>query len=239
MSDKIAFLIPSTSKNCNYKNINESSLINILYDSLKKFNISSYTFIVGFDDTDDFYINNIDNLNDLLPKNFHYYFLNNVDKSYVCIVNQLANIAIKYYNADFLYVIADDLIFYNLDYLEEFKNFIKNNNGIGLGHAIDKTNANFYRTDSFAKTGICTHPFVHVNHVKYLGYMFPDSIKNWFCDNWITVLYKKLNKVCVTKNPVIENKIYDKRYEPFLINNIQFSKLVLDATNILEKYISV
>ena len=56
--DKVVFIIPSTSRNMNYENIASCSLINNLYESLKKLDISKYTFIIGIDDDDEFYNKN-------------------------------------------------------------------------------------------------------------------------------------------------------------------------------------
>ena len=125
MSQKLIFLIPSTSKNCNYVNIFETSLINILLDSLKKFNIENYTFLIGFDNDDEFYLNNKNELEKILPNNFYLHYLTNHSKSYVCVVNQLANLAIEMYDAEYLYLIADDLIIYTLDFIPYFINFLR------------------------------------------------------------------------------------------------------------------
>ena len=76
MEKKTVILIPSSSKNCNYNGLKQSSLIGILYKSLLNFDITKYTFIVGFDDDDIFFLNNKNSLKKKLPNNFHlYYFL--------------------------------------------------------------------------------------------------------------------------------------------------------------------
>ena len=82
------------------------------------------------------------------------------------------------------------------------------------GNNLSSETYNSYRDELNQKYGVCTHPFVHINHVKYLGYLIHPSIKNWFCDNWITMIYRLLNRVIVTEQYVIENKIYDSRYVP-------------------------
>jgi hypothetical protein len=234
MNQNVVFLIPSTSRNCEYKNVNDSVLINIFYESIKKFDITPYKFIVGFDDDDEFYLKEVENLKTTLPNNFHFHFYNNFDKSYSCIVNQLANTAINKYNAEFIYLTADDLYFYTLDYIDAFINYIKNNNNLGLGQPVDKTNIGFKHNNPIDQQyGICTHPFIHVNHVKYLGYLIPPSIKNWFCDNWITYLYRNLGKIIMTQTFVIENKIFDKRYTEVYVTNSDLNNYINDALNIL------
>jgi hypothetical protein len=235
MNQNVVFLIPSTSRNCEYKNVNDSVLINIFYESIKNFDITSYKFIIGFDNDDEFYLKEVENLKMILPNNFYFHFYDNFDKSYSCIVNQLANTAINQYDAEFLYLTADDLFFYTLDYINVFIHYIKNNNNLGLGQPVDKTNIGFTHQNPIDQQyGICTHPFIHVNHVKYLGYFIPPKIKNWFCDNWITWLYRKLEKIIITQTFVIENKIFDKRYVPVKINADDLHNYLIDALNILK-----
>lgn len=228
--NNIVFIIPSTSRNLDYKNIKECYLISILYESLKKLNISNYTFLIGVDDDDKFYNNNIKNIKNELPNNFIFYSLNNHDKSYVCIVNQLANIAINQYNAEYIYVFADDLEVTDLNFISDtFIPYFKNNNNLCLGWVLDGENIN-----------LCTHPFVSKKHIEYLGYFYPPSIKNWYCDNWIQKLYTKLNKIINTKNIYIHNKYIAKdepnsknRYDIYLVNEELLNKLVLDAFEVL------
>ena len=109
----VVFIIPTTSRYRKYTNINDIPLISTLYPSLKNFDITKYTFVVGIDDDDVFFKENIDELKNALPDNFHFHFFNNFDKSYVCIVNQLGATAIEKYKADYIYVFADDLTVYS------------------------------------------------------------------------------------------------------------------------------
>jgi hypothetical protein len=235
----IVFIIPSTSRNCDYKNTNDSVLLNIFYDSIKNFDITQYKFIIGFDDDDEFYLNNINELKSLLPNNFFFHFYNNYDKSYSCIVNQLANSAINEYNAEYLFLAADDLYFHKLDFLDNFVSFIRTNNNLALGQPIDKTNISFTHRDEYnQKVGICTHPFIHKNHVNYLGYLIPPTIKNWFCDNWITILYRSIGRVITSDDYVIENKIFDKRYEIHMVETNELQELITQSRNVFLHYLN-
>lgn len=221
MEQKIIALIPC--KNHYFNNLENSSLINILYRSLSNFDISKLTFVIGFDDDDEFFINNKELLQKILPSNFYLHYLNNFDKSYVCIINQLANIAINEYQADYIFVMADDLEFITMDFIDLFVDYLKDKK-IGLGHSKDLTNS----------AGICTHPFVTANHVKYLGYFYPKEIKNWFCDDWITRLYSNLNLTYVTKDYVLKNVLLCKRYNPYHLQGNMLENLVSKAENILK-----
>lgn len=226
MEKKTVILIPSSSKNCNYSGLKKSALIGILYKSLLNFDISKYTFLIGFDNDDEFFLKFKKSIQNKLPTNFHLHYLNNHDKSYVCIVNQLANIAIEQYNADYLFLMADDLIFYDFSFIDKFVDFLKDK-PIGLGYPIDKT----------CTKDICTHPFVSANHVKYLGYFYPKEIKNWYCDTWITRLYQKIGIVCKTDNFVLENKILEKRYDIYNIELELFNRLIKDSEDKIKENI--
>lgn len=225
MSKKVVFLIPSSSANCNFNNINTCSLISQTYNSLSNFEkTKDYTFLIGFDDDDSFYTQHKNNLLNILPSNFKLHYLNNYNKSYVCIVNQLANIAINEYNADYLFLIADDLEFFTLECIEEFLYWFKDKE-YGLCHPRDKRSL----------ADICTHPFVSVSHVKTLGYFYPNEIKNWYSDTWINQLYNNLDLVYKTQYYILRNTILDKRYNIHKICPSKFNKYVKQAQKVIEE----
>ena len=208
MQNKVCFLIPSTSNKCNYIRAESSTLYFEYYESIKKFDIEKYSFLIGFDSDDIFYKNNLEELKKLLPSNFNYFFIDNPKKSYVEIVNKLSTIAKNFYNADYLFVNGDDLNLSRLDFIDSFIEYINVNEQIGLGHAQDCSSV----------YGICTNPFVSIEHFNRLGYFYPNEIKNWYCDDWIHRLYQKLNKVIKTEDCIIKNKVI-ARYDIFSVKN--------------------
>jgi hypothetical protein len=220
--DNVVFIIPTTSRDRNYMNIYDTPIMKTLYPSLKKIDVAKYTFVVGMDDDDVFFNENIDELKKALPDNFHFHFFNNFDKSYVCIVNQLGATAIEKYNADYIYVFADDLTIYTLDFIDGFIKYFKENDNLALGYGIDENRQN-----------LCTHPFINKNHVIRLGYLYPPAIKNWFCDDWIHQLYAKLNRIVKTESPVFTNLNDLPRYDIVAIEPILLNKLVDDAASTL------
>ena len=134
----------------------------------------------------------------------------------MCIVNQLADKAIKDYNAEYLSIFADDLNVYELDYIKNFTDYFENNGDICLGWPIDESNEK-----------IATHPFLHKKHVELLGYLYPKEIKNWYCDDWITGVYTKLGKIIKSDKPVFKNTLLAKeskesnRYTIAPVENLQ------------------
>ena len=223
----VVFIIPTTSRNMNYQNVDSCALINILYSSLKKLDISNYKFIIGVDDDDEFYLKHIDEIKERLPENFHFQFFNNFDQSYVCIVNQLATVAINDYGAEYLSIFADDLNVFELNYISKFIDYFKNNGYICLGWAIDEGNER-----------IATHPFVHKKHVELLGYFYPKEIKNWYCDDWTTEVYTKLGKIIKSDKPVFANTMLAKdanRYDIVKIERDKLNNLVDFAVDVLSQ----
>jgi hypothetical protein len=237
--DKVVFIIPSTAKIVKqpgvrhsiemspYNTIDEMPLLKILYNSIKAYDISNYTFIVGIDDDDEFYINNQEKIKEVLPSNFHLHFFNNCKKSYVSIVNQLANVAINEYKAEYLQIFADDLIVYSLTHIPTFIDHFKKYNNLCLGWGQDKVT---YHT--------CSHPFIHKTHVNIFNCLYPDEIKNWYCDDWILGLYTRLSfigingmhSVVKTNVFVIANQI-GVRYDVHRIPACDLDKIVDKAYN--------
>lgn len=224
--DRVVILVPSSSKNCHFRNVKECYLVKILYQSLRQYDISKYTFLIGFDDDDFFYKNYEEELRQFLPSNFHLHFIVNTERTYVNIVNKLAQLAIDQYKAEYLFVMADDLEFVCLDFISFFVNNLKDKR-FGLGHAKDGTN----------NAGICTHPFIKAQHVKTLGYFYPYQIHNWYCDDWMTRLYERLNLVIRTSEYVLSNRIFTKRYRVYKIGEKELEELVLMAEEVLRKEI--
>lgn len=224
--DKVVFIIPSTAKITKpYNTVDEMPLLNILYNSIKAYDISNYTFIVGIDDDDEFYINNQEKIKEVLPCNFHLHFFDNCKKSYVSIVNQLANVAINEYNAEYLQIFADDLIVYSLSHIQLFVDHFKKHNNLCLGWGQDAS-----------VTHTCSHPFIHKTHVNIFNCLYPDEITNWHCDDWILHLYTKLigingmHYVVKTNQFVIANQIC-VRYNVHYIPKLELSVIIDKSYN--------
>ena len=230
--DKVVFIIPSTAKVANpYNSVDEMPLLNILYNSIKMHDISNYTFVVGIDDDDKFYINNQEKIKEALPSNFHLHFFNNCKKSYVSIVNQLANVAINQYNAEYLQIFADDLLVFSLAHIPSFIDHFKKYNNLCLGWGQDKS-----------VDHTCSHPFVHKTHVNIFNCLYPDEITNWYCDYWILDLYTRLSfigtngiqiqRVIKSDTFVIANCI-GVRYNIHHITSQELDKIVGKAYNVI------
>ena len=61
------------------------------------------------------------------------------------------------------------------------------------------------------KPAVIENAFVSQKHYLIFGTFFNQEIDNWYCDDWITEVYKPNNSThCIDIN--VENKIVDNRY---------------------------
>jgi hypothetical protein len=60
---------------------------------------------------------------------------------------------------------------------------------------------------------ILTQTFVSRKHMDIFGFYFPEEIKNWFCDDWITNVYISKNKYWPIRKRIL-NKGGEPRYTP-------------------------
>jgi len=216
---KIGFLIPTTSKNRNYKKIEEIYFIKIFIINLiptisKNF---EYEIYLGYDYDDLFYINNnikIKNyFNNNTPKNISlsFYKFKKEKGSLSVMWNTLAKEA--YNSCDYFYQCGDDIKFYDSEWSEKFVNVLKKNNNIGVTGPLDLNNKK-----------LLTQSFVHKTHYDIFGYYYPPSIKNWYVDDWIHQVYQPNNNFWL-KEIKVRNSGGPPRYQVNKNKNIFYEEL--------------
>ena len=100
-----------------------------------------------------------------------------VTKGHVTIMwNKLFKIAYDE-NCDYFFQCGDDIYFRTSNWINDCISTLKNNNDIGITGPINNNSR------------ILTQAFVSRKHMELFGYFFPEEIKNWFCDDWITKVY--------------------------------------------------
>jgi hypothetical protein len=181
---KVAFLIPITSKGRSWKNLSESYLINYTLKTFLKTknNEHQYSFYIGFDNDDTFFISNIEKLKLIFKScdiNLNITLFENIKKGHL---TKMWNIIFeKAYNDgnDYFYQCGDDIEFRTENWINDSINILIKNNNLGVSGpnnvGIDNTTL--------------TQAMISRKHMEIFGYFFPPSIINWYCDNWISEVY--------------------------------------------------
>lgn len=195
---KIGILIPSTSKNRNWKCIKESYLYNCLLKSLlitmdKEHNYELYIVI----DNDDPIYSLENEQKELLRfkqiiTNLDIIFLNTdtIPKGWVTHMWNKAFKTAYDNNCDYFFQCGDDIIFQDKNWVNESIAKLKEHNDVGLTGPIDLDRWNCgVHTRPGSDRFIQTQSFVSRKHMELFGYYFPPDIKNWYCDDWMTKVY--------------------------------------------------
>jgi len=183
---KIALTIPCTSKGKDeWKSMKDTYLYNL---TLKTFLLTQnkeheYHFYIGYD-YDDRIFSNKDEQNFVLRikqvfKNIDIHFIElNVEKGFV---TKMWNILFKKAYDDgceYFYQCGDDINFKTQGWINDSINILKENKDIGISGPINNNNR------------ILTQAMFSRKHMEIFGFMFPEEIKNWCCDDWYNLVYK-------------------------------------------------
>lgn len=181
---KIAFLIPCTSNNRNWKNMTESYFYNLTFKTflLTQDKEHDYYFYLGVDKDDPIFNNKKEqetlyNFNKVF-KNVHIQFviLNSRKGHLTKMWNELFKLA-YYENCDYFYQCGDDIHFYTKGWVNDSIKILQEYNNIGLTGPTNNNNI------------ILTQAFVSRTHMKIFGSFFPENIINWGCDDWYNIVY--------------------------------------------------
>ena len=87
-------------------------------------------------------------------------------------------------------------------------------NNLGVVGPFDYGRFLFERDRKVKQKFLLTQSFVSRLHYEIFGFYFDPAIKNWFCDDWITYVYKELNRLYYDKKIRIQNMGGKPRYTP-------------------------
>lgn len=209
---KIAILIPSTSKNRVWRTYQESYLFkNTIKTFLVTYNKEhNYKFFIGIDKDDPVY-DNTEIQSQILRfiqvmKNIEleFIYMENIPKGHLTKMwNILYDKALEE-NYNYFFQCGDDIEFHTKDWINDCIQVLEKTNGIGLVGPINNN------------PRILTQSFVSRKHKDLFGYFFPPDIINWFCDDWINEVYKKIGHFYPLNNHFCNNVGGQPRYD---INN--------------------
>ena len=180
---KVAFLVPSTTNKRDWKCIEETYLFQILFTGLERYhpNGIDITVYVGYNDDDKIYSNDNERLKcNAIFMNFNIVWIpmtNDTKGKPTWIWNRLGEQAIED-GFEYFKVLGDDIqIPKDRGWLGYFVNKLKKNDNIGFSSGFSNNNQ------------IPTQFLVHKNHIKIFGFIYPNEIPNWGCDNWMFEVY--------------------------------------------------
>lgn len=233
---KVAFLIPSTTKNRPWKKIEETylytvfgeSFLNTLSDDI------DYSIYINIDIDDPIYSKKEEKekFERFIGEKAKIKWIDDgyVEKGFLTLMwNYLFEKALED-NNEYFYQCGDDIWFENKDWIKECIEKMKKQNNIGICGPINPPN---YR--------ILTQTLVSRKHYEIFKCYFPIQIKNWWCDDWINYVYYP-NYVTKLKNLKAVNKGGEPRYSK--PNEMLYRKyrhiclkLVKKGKNVLNSYI--
>ena len=214
---KIALLIPSTSNKRNWNELSDCYLHNILLPTFYA-NLNtkerSHNFIIylGIDDDDKFYNRDdirfglVTFINNNCP-NFLIKFISTseIKKGYVGLIwNRLFKYAYEE-DCDYFLQSGDDIEFLDKGWLNKSIKILQDNERIGV---VGLKDINRHNNDKL----LLTQTFVSRLHYEIFGFYFPNQIINWYVDDWITNIYKNIDKMFLIDER-LDNKGGEPRYE--------------------------
>jgi len=219
----IGIIIPSTTKGIpNCTNYNNTFFYNILLKSFIKTACKEYNYTIYLvvDDDDPIYSNpeqrgKIISFVKLL-NNTELIFIssNGINKGHV---TEMWNRAFKMAyddNCEYFYQCGDDIEFMDKGWVSACVNKLKDNNDIGVTGPLDWGRELFKRKNNPNHKLLLTQTFVSRKHMEFFGFYYPPEIINWWCDDWITLIYSNKNLFYQMSNHRIINKGGQPRYTP-------------------------
>ncbi len=218
---KIAIMLPSTTNNRDWKTIKETPLFNIF---LKSFLITynqeyKYTIFLVVDDDDKVFskeseINFLNNFIKIMRNvNIEILYSTGIQKGCVTHMWNRAFKCAYEKGFDYFYQCGDDVEFLDKNWVSDCIRELKNNNDVGVTGPIDYGRYLYEVKHNTKQKFLLTQTFVSRKHMDFFGFYFPIEIKNWFCDDWITNVYLKSNKLYLINKRVL-NKGGEPRYTP-------------------------
>ena len=201
----IALLVPVCSRNQTWKDLGESHIMNVFYPNFLKTKSEGYSYViyVGIDDDDEFFLKHSNELKDL---DMRVLVVSGCQHAPARVWNRLFEAAVAD-GHDYFFQIGDDVKLITPGWTERFIGELAKTNGVGVVGPCHYANYNMRMSAS--KPYVIENSFVSRNHWDTFGYFFHPTILNWFCDDWITQIYRG-GTLC--KDIACENMCVDGRY---------------------------
>jgi hypothetical protein len=215
---KVAFCVPSTTNKREWSQINETDLWSVLLTQLedKTPTDCEICLYIGYDDDDKVFSQLEQRMKaNAIFKNFQIKWIEftDLEKGHVTTIwNGLAKKAIDD-GYEYLKILGDDISLPNdKGWLSCFINKLKKNQNIGYVSGWSNNNS------------IPTQFLLHKTHYDIFGFIYPEEIKNWGCDNWLHEVYPNRYGLWL-KNYQLLNVGGEPRYD--IVWNEKFVKAIV------------
>lgn len=213
-ASRIAVLVPVCSRNQTYTDISSTPFVSRFYPAFKATTAGSahkFMFFIGYDDDDGFYTAHADELaaaitdhNSLLIP------LKGCQHAPATAWNKLAAAAAHFGEFDYYFQVGDDVILECAGWADYFIGRLKATAGLGV---IGPCNwVNHRQRMETGRPHVIENAFIDRRHLDLFGHFFEPSIRNWYCDDWITRIYDGVNNDIAVQFPC-RNTIIDSRYQ--------------------------
>ena len=166
----VDFIIPTTTQGTEWKSAEDTHLYRIFFHSLSNYRSDFIRAIyLGYDEDDKIWsLESERNKINLFPFDIRWRAVKVDRGNVVSIWNYLASVS----DSEYLFVCGDDIKFPNDKHWLAV--FLKN-----YGWAAGWSN----------NDRIATQFLIHRKHIDYFGWVYPPSLKNWYCDDFLFNVY--------------------------------------------------
>jgi hypothetical protein len=203
----LAILIPLCSNNQKWKSIDQTDFVEMFLNSwFVTHTVKDTKFYLGYDENDEFFKDNIEDLKKRYPPNF----FNIIELPKTCNGNPCKAWNILYEEAlkdkenqnEYFYQVGSD-IFHTIKGWDQYLiNVLCTRNamgdGVGIAGGVDKPF--WLERVRINQNAILENCMVTRKHYEKFGWFFPPEVKNWFSDDLITRIYLNVDKAFVCPN---------------------------------------
>jgi len=205
----IALLIPVCSRNQHYDSFEDIPFMKYLLPSFLKTRERNYnyTIYIGIDSSDAVYLDFIPRLSKSRGVEIRCIILNNCEHKPAHAWNKLFEMAYKDEH-DYFYQLGDDIELIT-PWAEQFIRVLREKDNKGVVGGCHEEN--YQLRVSRGMTPTIENAFVHRTHYQLFQTFFNKEIENWYCDDWLTEVYKPDHSIFYL-NVKIKNHVIDSRY---------------------------
>ena len=229
----IAILVPVCSRGYTYTSILETPFFTRLYPSFQKTKEDgyTYTFFIGFDDDDTFYLSNKSELEKVTNQ---VYALSDCQHAPSKAWNKLAEIAYSHPDTyDYFFQVGDDISLLTSGWTTRFVTKLKEHSNVGVVGPCYL--ANYHGRVKNGNPPVIENSFVHRTHLDIFGYYFYPKIMNWFCDDWISRIYDSFFSE-IQVDIECKNTILGNRYQ--ISNCSQIKEYIAEGKSCILRYLN-